>query len=76
MKEKSQSIFLLVSVLDSEINLKITLDELMNSGNWEIGWLNLPKIECITKDYVEYKSIQKEGINKIFINNDSLFNIS
>ena len=76
MKEKSQSIFLLVSVLDSEINLKITLDELMNSGNWEIGWLNLPKIESITKDYVEYKSIQKEGINKIFINNDSLFNIS
>ena len=76
-KEKEQIIFLMVSVLDSQINLKITQEELMKSGNWENGWLNLPKIEAITEDYCLYKSIHKEEeINKIFIDDNSLFNIS
>ena len=67
----------MVSVLDSEINLKTTYEELINSGNWYKGWINLPKLQSITEEYVKYKSINKgEGIDEIFINEDSLFNIS
>ena len=76
-KEKGNIIFLMVSVVDSEINLEITYDELINSGNWYKGWINLPKLQSITEEYVEYKSLKKgESIDKIFINEDSLFNIS
>ena len=76
-KEKGNIFFLMVSVLDSEINLKITYEELINSGNWYKGWINLPKIESITDEYVSYKSSNKiEEIDEIFLNDDSLFNIS
>ena len=76
-KEKGNIIFLMVSVLDSEINLKITYEELINSGNWYKGWINLPKFESITEDYIRFKSSNnKIVINKIFLNNESLFNIS
>jgi len=76
-KEKGNIIVLMVSVLDSEINLKTTLEELINSGNWYKGWINLPKLQSITKEYVKYKSRNKlEGIDKILINEDSSFNIS
>ena len=51
--------------------------KLINSGNWYKGWINLPKLQSITEEYVNYKSINKgEGIDEIFINEDSLFNIS
>ena len=73
----NNNIFLMVSVLDSEINFKTTYEELMNSGNWYKGWINLPKHQSITQDYKNYKSSKKlEGIDEIFINEDSLFNIS
>ena len=76
-KEKENIIFLMVSVLDSEINLKTTYEELINSGNWYKGWINLPKLQSITEEYVKYKSIKKgEDMDEIFINEDSLFNIS
>ena len=76
-KEKGNISLLMVSVLDSEINLKTTYEELINSGNWHKGWINLPKIQSITEEYVKYKSINKgEDIAEIFINEDSLFNIS
>ena len=76
-KEKGNLIFLMVSVLDSEIYLKITYEELINSENWNIGWSDLPKIESITEEYGDYKSSKKvEGIDRIFVNDDSLFNIS
>ena len=76
-KEKGNISFLMVSVLDSEINLKTTYEELINSGNWYKGWVNLPKLQSITKEYVKYKSIYRgECIEEIFINEDSLFNIS
>jgi len=76
-KERGNIVFLMVSVLDSEINLRATYEELINSGNWHKGWINLSKHQSITEEYVEYKSINKgEGIDKIFINEDSLFNIS
>ena len=76
-KEKGNMIFLMVSVLDSEINLKITYEELINNGNWYEGFINLPKLESITEEYVRLKSSnKKKGINKIFLNDDSSFNIS
>ena len=76
-KEKGNIIFLMVSVLDSEINLKTTYEELTNSGNWYKGWINLPKLQSITEEYFDYKSSKKvEGIDEIFINKDSFFNIS
>ena len=78
IKEKDQIKNLIDSVLDVEISLKVSNEELINSGDWIEGWLNLPKIESITKDYFEYKlsTDLKEGINKIFVNNNSIFNIS
>ncbi len=76
-KEKGNIIFLMVSVVDSEINLKTTYEELINSENWYKGWINLPKNQSITEEYVNYKSISKvDSIDEIFINEDSLFNIS
>jgi len=76
-KEEGNITFLMVSVLDSEINLKINYEELINSGDWEKGWINLPKLQSITEEYVKYKSINKgEGTDEIFINENSLFNIS
>ena len=76
-KEKGNITFLMVSVVDSEINLEISYEELINSGNWYKGWINLPKLQSITEEYVDYKSLKKgESIDEIFINEDSLFNIS
>ena len=76
-KEKGDIIFLMVSVLDSEINLKITYKELINSGNWHNGWINLPKFKSITQEYCIYKSSNKfDGIDQIFVNDDSIFNLS
>ena len=76
-KEKGNMIFLMVSVLDSQINLKITYEELINSGNWCKGWGNLPKLESITREYNNYKSRNKsEVIDEIIVNDDSIFNIS
>jgi tryptophan-rich hypothetical protein len=76
-KEQGNITFLMVSVLDAEINLKITYEELINSGNWHKGWINLPKLQSITEEYFNYKSIKKgESTDKVFINEDSLFNIS
>ena len=75
--EKKQKLYLMVSVIDSSVNLKISYKELFNSGNWEKGWLNLPLNESITKDYTRFKSLNKnKEIDKIFLTDDSLFNIS
>ena len=76
-KENEKITFQMVSVLDSEINLKITYEDLINSGNWHEGWIDLPKIKSISEEYTKIKSqIQEEEVKKIFINDDSLFNIS
>ena len=78
IKKKDHINFLMVSVLDVEISLEISKEELINSGNWNEGWLNLPKVESITKDYLEYKLSNnlKEKTRKVLIKKDSLFNIS
>ena len=76
-REKGNIAFLMVSVLDSEINLKTNYEELINSGNWHKGWIDLPKLQSITEEYVKYKSNNKgEVIDEIFVNEDSLFYIS
>ena len=76
-KEKGNISFLMVSVIDSEVNIETTYEELINSGNWHKGWINLPKPQSISEAYVKFKSINKgEDIDEIFINEDSLFNIS
>ena len=76
-RELGKITFLMVSVLDSEINLRATYEELINSGNWHEGWINLPKIQSITEEYLNFKSNNKfEGIHEIFVNEDSSFNIS
>ena len=78
INEQDQMNFLMVSVIDVEISLKISDEELLNSGNWKEGFLNLPKNEAITKDYLVYKSSNnsKGETKKIFVKNDSLFNIT
>jgi tryptophan-rich hypothetical protein len=77
IKEKGNITFLMVSVVDSAIKIETTYEELINSGNWHKGWINFPKLQSITQEYVDYKSLKKgEGIDEIFINEDSLFNIS
>ena len=78
INEKDQINFLMVSVIDIEISLIISKEELLNSDKWNKGWLNLSKSESITKDYLDYKSNKnfKKAFNKIFVNNDSFFNIS
>ena len=77
IKDKGNIVFLMVSVLDSEINLKTTYEELINSGNWYQGWINLTKLQSITEEYFSYKFSNKvEDINEIFVNEDSVFNIS
>ena len=76
-KKKGNITFLMVSVVDSEINIETTFEELINSGNWHKGWINLPKLQSITEEYVDYKFLKKgESIVEIFINEDSLFNIT
>ena len=78
INEQDQIYFRMVSVVDVEISFKISKEELLNSGNWNKGWLNLPKSEAITEDYSDYKlsNKSKEGIEKIFVKNDSLFDIT
>ena len=77
IKEKANIIVLMVSVIDSEINLKTTYEELISSGNWYKGWINLPKLKSITEEYVNYKSSNRaEDGNDIYVNEDSSFNIS
>ena len=76
-EEKEKKILLMVSVVDCDINFKITYEDLLNSGNWYLGWINLPKLESITEEYSNFKSRKKvEYIHEIFVNDDSLFNIS
>ena len=76
-REKGNITFLMVSVVDSEINIQTTYEELINSGNWNEGWINLQKHQSITEEYDDYKSLKKgESIDEIFVNEDSVFNIS
>tara|TARA_Y100001968_G_scaffold331773_1_gene387626 strand:+ start:26615 stop:26914 length:300 start_codon:yes stop_codon:yes gene_type:complete len=68
---------LLVSVLDSNVNLKIPKIELENSGEWIIGWQQFNKSESITSDYNNYLKANLHKINdEIYLEEGSPFNIS
>ena len=70
--------FLLVSVLDVDINLEVSEEELLNKEIWKEGWLNLVRKKCISNEYLKNKSKHKvvDENNKIFLSKGSPFYIS
>ena len=70
--------FLLVSVLDVDINLEVSEEELLNKKIWKEGWLNLSKKNSISNQYLKNKSKLKaaDENNKIFLSKCSPFYIS
>ena len=62
-KEKGNISFLMVSVLDSEINLKITYEELINSGNWHKGWSIFQRINRLQKNTLTINPSIKERVS-------------
>ena len=69
--------FLLVSVLDVDINLEVSEEELLNKKIWKEGWLTLSKKNSITNEYLKNKSKQKAANEnkKIFLSKGSTFYI-
>ena len=53
---------LLVSAIDIEVNLKVSKEELDNSGLWQLGWLDISKSEAITKEYISFKKSKNFSI--------------
>ena len=67
---------LLVSVIDIEINLIVSKNELENSGSWKRGWLELNKSESITQDYIAFKGGKKfSEPTKLLLNDSSKFKL-
>ena len=67
----------LVSVIDIEVNLIVSKNELENSGSWKLGWLELNKSESITQDYIAFKSSKKfSERTKLKLKYSSKFKIS
>ena len=76
-KKKEKTFFELVSVIDDEINLIVTKDELEDSRRWESGWKELDKKEAVTFSYKVFKkNNKKHESKKIYISDNSQFNIS
>ena len=74
---KGNSNLLLVSVIDIEVNLIVSKNELENSGSWNLGWLELNKSESITQDYITYKvSKNFSKPTKLLLNDSSKFKLS
>ena len=68
---------LLVSVIDIEVNLIVTKNELENSGSWKLGWLELNKSESITQDYITFKKNKNfSEPTKLLLNDSSPFKLS
>ena len=75
--DKGDLKLLLVSVIDIEVNLIVSKNELENSGSWKLGWLELNKSESITQDYIAFKSSKKfSEPTKLLLNNSSQFKLS
>jgi len=75
--EKGDLKLLLVSVIDIEVNLIVSKNELENSGSWKMGWLDLNKSESITEDYISFKSSKKfSKPTKLLLNDSSKFKLS
>ena len=75
--QNEEELFELVSVIDDEINILITREELENPAKWENGWRDLKKSESITNAYMEFKNTKKKKSTKaLYIKDDSKFHIS
>ena len=67
---------LLVSVIDIEVNLIVSKNELENSGSWKLGWLELNKSESITQDYIVFKGGKNfSEPTQILLNDSSKFKL-
>jgi len=74
---KGEIKLLLVSVIDIEVNLLVSKNELENSDSWRLGWLELNKSESITKDYIAFKGTKNfSEPTKLLLNDSSNFKIS
>ena len=68
---------LLVSVIDIEVNLIVSKNELENPVYWNLGWLELNKCESITQDYIAFKGSKKFSRPiKLLLNDSSKFKLS
>ena len=75
--DKGNLKLLLVSVIDIEVNLIVSRNELENSGFWKLGWLELNKYESITQDYIAFKGSKKfSEPTKLLLNDSSQFKLS
>ena len=75
--DKGEWKLLLVSVIDIEVNLLVSENELNNSNSWSIGWLELNKSEAITEDYITFKKSKKFfEPTKFLLHDSSPFNLS
>ena len=74
---KSDLKLVLVSVIDIEVNLIVSINELENSGYWKLGWLELNKSESITQDYIAFKGSKNfSEPTKLLLNDSSKFKLS
>ena len=68
---------LLVSVIDIEVNLIVSKNELENSGSWKLGWLELNKSESITQNYIAFKESKNlSEPTQLLLNDSSKFKLS
>ena len=75
--DKGKWKFILVSVIDIEVNLIVSKNEIENSGNWKLGWLELNKSESITQDYIAFKGSKNfSEPTKLLLNDSSKFKLS
>ena len=75
--DKGDLKLLLVSVIDIEVNLIVSKNELENSGSWTLGWLELNKSESITQDYIVFNRTRNfSEPTKLFLNDSSKFKLS
>jgi len=76
-KDNEETFFVLVSVLDADINLTIPKKKFEESKLWDKGWSNKKTTKADIRNYLNFKDGEKkQDQTKIFLNNLSPFNIS
>ena len=77
IKDEGMVNVLLVSVIDIEVNLIVSKNELENSGLWNLGWMELDKSKSITEDYISFKKRKNfSKTTKVLLDDSSPFNLS
>ena len=75
--DKGDLKLILVSVIDIEVNLIVSKNELENSGLWNLGWMELDKSKSITEDYISFKKRKNfSKTTKVLLDDSSPFNLS